>query len=221
MPALNRLTCCSCIITKASQSAKCPNLTFVRFRKPVWVKKSPSRIYRVREPTPIDPIEAQKMMEWTRVYNTEVKSIRKKIHQHQETLDEIMKIEKFETPFDIVFENILARNNAWNEETSKQRLASMAILSEEDALRQEKMIQRDIREREEIHMAARKQVLEAQEMKDSYVTPDNIDDVIEELLNTRIDYDFSINHDGSTSIDQNDDENDDLNVDKTDNKTDS
>lgn len=76
MSCLNNAIGCTCNILKYSRNYQNVNLVFVRFRKPRWIPKAPSKIYNVRQPTPIDPVEAEKMNEWTRHYNSEMKGVR-------------------------------------------------------------------------------------------------------------------------------------------------
>lgn len=75
MSGLNRLGHCSCSLLQYPNISKCANLIFVRFRKPRWQPKAPSKVFKVREPTPIDPVEYAKMKEWTEHYKTAMKSV--------------------------------------------------------------------------------------------------------------------------------------------------
>lgn len=53
-----------------------PCMQQVRWRKPRWVPKAPSKIFVVREPTPIDPEEYAMMSTLYNHYRTRLKSIR-------------------------------------------------------------------------------------------------------------------------------------------------
>ena len=74
MSGFNSTTNCLCNLLRCTNSAG-NNLIFVRFRKPRWVPKAPSKMFNVREPTPVDPVENEKMKEWTNNYQTARKSL--------------------------------------------------------------------------------------------------------------------------------------------------
>lgn len=179
-------------------------MIFVRFRKPRWVPKAKSKIFRVREPTPIDPAEYEIMKEWNAHYNTALKSILRFLRNH-DTLMEDKQLErdrKVTISPEEAYRIMSAKNAKWNEETGKIREAALAAEAEVDVIRKHKIAERDAREIEEIRETAREKVLEVQTWKESYVTLENLDDVVEEVLNTRTNYEFSLNPDGSVMTEE-------------------
>ena len=52
------------------------SLIFVRWKKPRWIPKAPSKIYRVRTPTEVDPVEHAFLIKQQHRYSTELKTIR-------------------------------------------------------------------------------------------------------------------------------------------------
>lgn len=203
MSCLQKLTGCTCSLLINSPTASKLSIVFVRFRKPRWVPKAASKIYKVREPTPIDPVEYEKMAQWTRVYNTDRKSIRKYLIRYNEETEKRRRIEAAEEPFDDVYKVMRLKNEAWNTETAKLREAGMLVKSDMDQKRQELLKERDIQEKEEIRLVAMKKVVSAQEWHENYITEENIDDAVEELLDTRADHEFALSVDGSKTSQRN------------------
>ncbi|XP_045190321.1 probable 28S ribosomal protein S26, mitochondrial [Mercenaria mercenaria] len=201
MSCLNTSVSCTCNLFRHSNKIVNYNLTFVRFRKPRWVPKAPSKIFKVREPTPIDPVEAEKMMEWNNHYNTARKSVQSYLVRHSNEIERKKQgnIDEITLSFDQIYAQMTAKNNAWNAKTAKIREREMASISEVEAIRKQKLAERDIRELEEIRQEAKKKVLEAKDWKENFITEENLDDALEEMLNSRSDYEFALNHDGTTT----------------------
>lgn len=76
MSALNGISGTYCSILNNVKSCPGINIKFVRYRKPRFVPKAPSKLYRVKEPNKVDPVESPLIGNWQNRYNTEVKSIR-------------------------------------------------------------------------------------------------------------------------------------------------
>lgn len=199
MSCLNRVVSCTCSLMQSCNTSKNLNLIFVRFRKPRWVPKAASKIYKVREPTPIDPVEYEKMAEWTRIYNTDRKSVRKYLNKYNEETERRRRIEAAEEPFEDAYKTIQFKNSLWNNETAKIREAGMHEKAQVDKLRKQKLEERDQQEREEIRQIAMRKVVAAKEWSENYITEENLDDAIEELLDTRADHEFALHVDGSKS----------------------
>ena len=65
-----------CLRSANSANSNVVNLVFVRWRKPRWVPKAKSKIYRVRTPTVFDPEEEEFKNKHLHIYQTELKSVR-------------------------------------------------------------------------------------------------------------------------------------------------
>jgi len=76
MPALRSVCGPYCSVLNNVKACQGLNLQFVRYKKPRFVPKAPSKLYRVKEPTKVDPVEIEKITKWKNSYNTEMKSLR-------------------------------------------------------------------------------------------------------------------------------------------------
>ena len=63
------------VLTNTSRNGPL-RLIFVRWRKPRWIPKAPSKIYRVRTPTETDPEEQAFLLKQQHIYSTEMKTIK-------------------------------------------------------------------------------------------------------------------------------------------------
>lgn len=76
MPALTNISGSYSSILNSVKSCPGINIQFVRFRKPRFMPKAPSKLYRVKEPSKVDPVEMKLITKWQNAYNTEMKSLR-------------------------------------------------------------------------------------------------------------------------------------------------
>ncbi|XP_060563135.1 small ribosomal subunit protein mS26-like [Ruditapes philippinarum] len=194
---------CACNILRRTNNVVNYNQTFVRFRKPRWVPKAPSKIFKVREPTPLDPVENEKMTEWLNRYNTARKSILMYLQTHSELIKARKKeiIEKTTFSNEQLFYMMEVRNRVWNAKTAVIRENDVRRRNAELAIRDKAFADRDERELSAIQEMAKQKVVQAKDWKDNYVTEKNMDDALEELLNSRVHYDFALNPDGTKTTD--------------------
>lgn len=202
MSVLKNIVSCSCsIVNPIVKPSNGVNLSFVRFRKMRWLQKAPSKLYRVREPTPIDPVEANKMKVWTQHYNTEVKSLRAYIVKHTSEVktERKRKIKAITLSFKERLAEITHKNSDWNQQTKTIRLAEMAEIESLDKERADRIEARDEREREDMRQAAIDRVLHEKMNLESgqFILEEDLDEELDKLLNTRVDHNFAITLDGS------------------------
>lgn len=75
--SLLSLSCrAGCLKTLNTPEATTFGLINVRFRKRRDIRRAPSKLYYVREPTPKEPVEFEMIVNKYRIYKTEVGSIK-------------------------------------------------------------------------------------------------------------------------------------------------
>ncbi|XP_052771444.1 probable 28S ribosomal protein S26, mitochondrial [Mya arenaria] len=173
------------------------NLQFVRYRKPRFVPKAPTKIFKVREPTPRDTEETKLMRTWQAHYNTEMKSLHLYFKSHCQRIRERERIEAIKTPFEKRYVDICRKNEEWNKEAKMIRLGQWKEKEKWLEDRHLAVAEREEREREETREMAFQRVREAQESLDNYITEENLDEKLDEILGKEVDYDFALYLDGS------------------------
>ncbi|XP_052222488.1 probable 28S ribosomal protein S26, mitochondrial [Dreissena polymorpha] len=173
------------------------NLQFVRFRKPRFVPKAKTKIFKVRKPTPIDPVEYKQLKTWQTHYNTEMKSIMSFFRKHCFLIEERNQEAAKLAPFAERFAAICNKNDKWNNATAVLREAEWnqkeAMLSE----RMQRLVEQEEYERLEMKERAKVKVQKVQEDLDEYITEENLDSKLDSLLDNIVTYDYALYLDGT------------------------
>ncbi|KAK3590100.1 hypothetical protein CHS0354_041146 [Potamilus streckersoni] len=170
----------------------------VRWRKPRWLPKAPSKIFKVRKPTPIDPEEDAMLKKHFHHYRTVVRAIRSfllkediaKMSKEAITVEEKQQLAQQE------WEWVIAENYKWNKTIAVVREARQRIEEAQRKDLQERIVKRDEEERLKVLIEAEQEVLREKEAAATFITPENLDIEIEKVLNTRTDYEFAITENG-------------------------
>ncbi|KAL3864201.1 hypothetical protein ACJMK2_005906 [Sinanodonta woodiana] len=170
----------------------------VRWRKPRWLPKAPSKIFKVRKPTPIDPEENAMLKTHFDHYRTVVKAIRSFMltedlaKMKKKTLSEEEKQRLAQQEWDWM----VAENYQWNKTTAVVREARQKMEEVQRKDLQERIVKRDEDERLKELIKAEQEFLREKEAAATFITPENLDIEIEKVLNTRTDYEFAITERG-------------------------
>ncbi|XP_064603791.1 small ribosomal subunit protein mS26-like [Liolophura sinensis] len=175
------------------------NLTHqVRWRKPRWVPVAKTKVFNVREPTPINAEEDVELFKEFNSYRTELKTIRTFLVKWQQDIKtEDISEEELQRAEEEEHRRLMEINRQWNAEVAVQREKRQ---KEEVAAKQlRKRKEQEQEEDEELEMleqASRYVQLESEQAK-TFVTEETLDEEVEKVLNMRKDYNFAIDAEGN------------------------
>ncbi|KAK7110100.1 small ribosomal subunit protein mS26-like [Littorina saxatilis] len=181
------------------QTLPAPLQQFVRGIKPRWLPKSKSKIFYVREPTPIDPVEHEELRTMYFHYRTKLRAIRGFLRtQYDQKMAVIQKQSAKEDRDNIAeFQAIEGQVSQWNSRVQKVREELAAMEEEKRQQRAQWWQEREERRKQkQLARAQRKVVFNLEESK-SFITLDTLDTEIEKMLNLRQDYNFAIDKQGN------------------------
>ncbi|CAH0395421.1 unnamed protein product [Bemisia tabaci] len=174
-----------------------------RDRKPMWLGPSKSKRYWV-PPRPNQPLEEKVELRrlFTR-YKTEVSALHDLIKENMKEVQEKQKQAlQFQSKEEEEAEWVecMAINDDWNAESAalrEQRIARELEAVEERALQLK--LARD-EEKRKLAAELNAKVRAEKERSKTYITPENIDEAIEQALNTVVDFNYSIDLRGNKYI---------------------
>lgn len=199
---------CGANLLNVSKSLTRTNWQFVRFnlrhkrkepfRKPIWQPTAPSKLYRIKKPEQFTAEEQAQRDHLTETYTINMKSIKQFLNKefYLPTLEagglaheDVVKEEDEQ-------KQLIAENNRENETVAKMREERLKEFSaDKEAQLIAKKIQIDEENKrlgEELDVVVRREI----ERSKTYVTKDNLDAYIEEVLTHQTDYDFAIDTNG-------------------------
>uniref|UniRef100_A0A1B6G7M1 Small ribosomal subunit protein mS26 n=1 Tax=Cuerna arida TaxID=1464854 RepID=A0A1B6G7M1_9HEMI len=189
------------ISSKILDSRKSPCIQCIRCyrpRKPFWLPMAKSKMFRIPKKPSIPTEERIELERLYNVWRTNVKSIQ---HYYKEQLmAQTTGPEVIEERRQRAIEhqlNCVKENDLWNVEVAKLREERLA---RETAVR-EKEIQAAIAQHERKQKALMEQidanVRKEKEAAKTYITPENIDEAIENALSNIVDHNFCIDKEGN------------------------
>lgn len=200
MLALNNLIS----IIKVTAIKPTTNLQIVRWRKPRWIPKAKSKLYRIPERPVIPEEERIELLRLNNNYRNQMKSIRRYIVQKQ---DASLAITTDPKDIQRIFEEDFARcsriNDEWNSSIEVDRRQYFKNALEQDInSAKESLMKREELKRIQLEQAE-KLVAEQKEAAKSFITADTIDEAIERALANPVDYNFAIDLDGNKHYNKN------------------
>lgn len=199
---------CGGSLLKASKSLTRTNWQFVRFnlkhkrkeplRKPIWQPTAPSKLYRIRKPEQLSAEEQAQRNHLTETYAINMKSIKQFLEKefYLPTLEAGGMAHEDVVQEEEEQKQLIAENNRENEKIAKmreERLKEFTVNKEAQLIALK--IQADEENKrlgEELDIVVRREI----ERSKTYITKDNLDAYIEEVLTHQTDYDFAIDTNG-------------------------
>ncbi|XP_069140006.1 small ribosomal subunit protein mS26-like [Argopecten irradians] len=184
----------------ASRLVCFPALTFVRWRKPRHLPKARSKIFVVRQPTPIDPTEETLMKTHTHHYSTEMRALRSHLHKVMSEINQQKKskgLAEGKLEKEKEWAKMIKQNERWNINIAKKREARQA---EEAAARLAEINRiKSVQEQRAIrrHQEASERVAYELDQVDSFITESNADEVIDRVLDSTENYLFAVDPKGN------------------------
>ncbi|RZC33578.1 MRP-S26 domain containing protein [Asbolus verrucosus] len=178
------------------------NLQSVRWRrKPIWMPTAKSKLYRI----PVKPvIPEEEKEEIKRLYNnyrTYIKSIRRFLtYKHSVLLMAKSDTEQLKKAFDEDFMRCKEINDKWNEDLKKLREERVAKQLQEEIEFAKNRMANLIKQKEQKLAEAEEIVRKEKQMVGTFITPENLDEVIEKALSNPVDYNFAIDLEGNRII---------------------
>ncbi|XP_030420339.1 28S ribosomal protein S26, mitochondrial [Gopherus evgoodei] len=174
-----------------------PLLVPARGRKSRHDPPAKSKAGRLKVPPPVDPAELLVVSERYRQYRLVLQALRAEFKQevlrkkHQERLDKESGEEAMEE-----HRKMMAWNNAENERLRKKR--EERLRREEEELQDRKLqgALNHARLMEDFLKQKEREVLQLQEEARNFITPENLDERIEECLDNPRNYNFAIDKEG-------------------------
>ncbi|XP_060852427.1 small ribosomal subunit protein mS26 [Rhopalosiphum padi] len=162
-------------------------------RKPRWLPKAPSKMFRVPIRPQISTDEKNELFQLFTNYRTTMKSIQKQLEYEletsftgQEVLQEIANKEE------LLWAKCMDINDNWNAEVAierEQRLANERETRREEILAQ--LIEREEEKKKKLEAVEEIIRLEKEKSK-TYITIDNIDEAIEKALDNVVDHKYAL-----------------------------
>ncbi|XP_026805368.1 probable 28S ribosomal protein S26, mitochondrial [Rhopalosiphum maidis] len=162
-------------------------------RKPRWLPKAPSKMFRVPIRPQISTDEKNELFQLFTNYRTTMKSIQKQLEYEletsytgQEVLQEIVNKEE------LLWAKCMDINDNWNAEVAlerEQRLANERETRREEILAQ--LIEKEEEKKKKLEAIEEIIRLEKEKSK-TYITIDNIDEAIEKALDNVVDHKYAL-----------------------------
>lgn len=174
-----------------------PLIQTVRWIKPRFKPIAKSKMFLVRKPTPVDPEEYKQLKFLNNAYSTHMRSLRHFfLMQLQEKIKQAEMVKKTDFSEDIQeFEQLLKENELWNEEVKQIREADMAKAQAEAELHQLRKKEKFERRKLNRILAAEEKILK--EKNTIFILDENLDQEIEKVIDSRVDYNFAIDKQGN------------------------
>ncbi|XP_011498150.1 PREDICTED: probable 28S ribosomal protein S26, mitochondrial [Ceratosolen solmsi marchali] len=174
------------------------NLQILRWkRKPIWLPKAKSKLFRLSERAVIPNDELLEIRRLYNNYRTYYRSVRKYFIQTTKELEtryESSFIQQMEDKdFDINFKI----NEEWNKNIANQREVRLQSEKETKKLKVLEALQRKQVREEQINFEVEKKIQELKKITHKFITRENIDVVLNEVLNTTIDYNKALDLQGN------------------------
>ncbi|KAL1513443.1 hypothetical protein ABEB36_002854 [Hypothenemus hampei] len=170
-------------------------------RKPRWVPVAKSKVFRIPKKPKLPEDEANEIRRLFNNYKNNVRSIRKYLYKKHCTIFEISS-----DPQEILkeFKEDLVKcheiNDKWNAEVKINREARLQKELDEELVLAEKKIEEQMLREEEMYAFTEELVRKQKEASISFITPENIDAIIDKALAEETDYNFAIYPNGEKII---------------------
>ncbi|KAK3096270.1 hypothetical protein FSP39_025164 [Pinctada imbricata] len=172
-----------------------PALIFVRWRKPRFVPRGKTKEFVLSDRPERNPEEEAFMNTKMNNYRTDLKSIIKYLKDLKQTTATTIQDE--ERKYQEEWESLQQKNQIWNERVQALREEGMKKEIEEKRARIDKLIQKDLEDMNKYMKFG--ESLIAQEK--GFITPENVDEELEKVLDTKVDYEFAIDKTGRRYMD--------------------
>ncbi|XP_017784491.1 PREDICTED: probable 28S ribosomal protein S26, mitochondrial [Nicrophorus vespilloides] len=175
-----------------------PTLQTVRWRrKPRWIPKARSKLFKIPEIPKIPKEENDELARLFNNYRTQMKSIRRhftyKYCTHMQKTENLN--QKLEEEADL--RRCIELNDKWNVEVKKTREARIAAdIEKEVELAEDRVLERQRINAEKLE-EAEKLVREQKAVAHTFITSENIDEAIDKAISNEVDYNFSIDLEGN------------------------
>lgn len=166
-------------------------------RKPRWLPVAKSKMYRV-PPRTVTPTEER--LELMRLYNnyrTQMKAIRSYLHSEYNVKSVIVDTEEHEKRFAEEFAACCKVNDAWNEERRREREARHMSELEQSKQVAYKRLDERLESNKKLLESVEEIVRKEKEASKNFITAENIDAAIEQVLASTVDYNFAIDLEGN------------------------
>ncbi|XP_076240494.1 mitochondrial ribosomal protein S26 [Calliopsis andreniformis] len=175
-----------------------PNVQCVRWkRKPIWLPTAKSKLFRVPKRPVIPEEEAAELKRLFNNYRTCMKSLRSYFVKLEKTNTQEFDTEAMKRKAEEDFIKCSKVNDYWNKQVAVERqfrqTEERAKHEEQILLKLETREQANIKTQMKIDAEIRKAKIEAV----TFITPDNIDQAIENVLHTTVDHNVAIDLNGN------------------------
>lgn len=174
------------------------NYQSVRYgRKPRWLPMAKSKMFRIPPRPQVPEDEAAEMHRIHNQYRTQMKSLMKYLSANYKTVSEEVDHEVHLKEFEEDFRKCSLLNDEWNAKVKIERDEYFKTKIELEVQQAREILESKILLEEQRMEELEQIVREQKELANTFITPENIDKVIEYALNNPIDYNFSIDLDGN------------------------
>ncbi|TGZ58963.1 hypothetical protein CRM22_009339 [Opisthorchis felineus] len=158
--------------------------------------RAKTKLFKVRQPTPVDPVEHELLLDWWRNYRLQYAAI-KDLFAYELKTKEVELAAAIQKDDEGERNRRQALNTAWNAETRTQATAPLRSLLEQLTVEHDRRLldfRQTMGDRVERERARIQAILAAEP---NIITRDNIDAKLEEIFNSDIvDYNFMVDHAG-------------------------
>ena len=174
------------------------NYQSVRYgRKPRWLPMARSKMFRIPPRPQVPEDEAAEMHRVNNQYRTQMKSLMKYLGANYMTVSEEVDHEVHLKEFEEDFSKCNALNDEWNERVKIERDEYFKTQIELEVQQAREILESKILLEEERMEELEQVVREQKQLANTFITPENVDEVIEYALNNPTDYNFSIDLEGN------------------------
>ncbi|RUS75935.1 hypothetical protein EGW08_016300 [Elysia chlorotica] len=174
-----------------------PLVNSVRFRKPRWLPIAKSKEFYVRKPTPVIPEEAEELYLRYSKYRADVESIRLFLKEQlsQKSVNIMEKQEKDDAAdLKLMEEQVKEYNN--QVAALRQERQNQEVIAEQKRI--EEVMQKQQEERLKRTLQAEKKL--EKNKAASFIQPEDLDQAIEIMLDSRSDYNYAITNSGDVIL---------------------
>ncbi|EFA03392.1 small ribosomal subunit protein mS26 [Tribolium castaneum] len=167
-------------------------------RKPMWLPTAKSKVFRVPPRPQISEEEDNELKRLNNNYRTAMNSIRRYLtNRYSVKLQAKADTEQLKKAFEEDLARCKAINDEWNAELEKVRNERIAKQLEEDIKFAENRKLELLKREEEMLAQAEEIVRKEKELVGTFITPEMLDEAIENAINNPVDYNFAIDLEGN------------------------
>lgn len=169
----------------------------IRMRKPPWVPKAKSKMFRVPELKQVDQAERDYMVNIWHEYKAQMRSIYQLFKTESKFSDKASLKAQEEKRIRLEKEkHLIELNDALNKQLLEQQLRDESLTLEEKKRHAESEFNNKLKLEQAYVKAADERVKKLKEKAKHFIDPNNLEQEIEKALNQKCDYNFSVDTSG-------------------------